>query len=124
MFSIATELFATQFSGKIISLELMFSWPGPLNFGVFVLICSYSKFLQEEKELKKSLLYQALACVLSLISSHPLVVVQCPTLCDSMNGSTPGSSLLHCLLELAQIHGTLDATHKVPRNPGLPREEH
>ena len=68
-------MFATQFSGKTISLEIMFSWPGPLNFGVFVLICSYSKLLQEEKELKKSLLYQALLYVLSLLSSHPLVVV-------------------------------------------------
>src|SRR5574341_898642 len=28
------------------------------------------------------------------------------------------------LLEVERALGTLDATHKVPRNPGLPREEH
>ena len=28
----------------------------------------------------------------------------CPTLCDPMDCSTPGSSVLHCLLEFAQIH--------------------
>ena len=27
-------------------------------------------------------------------------------------------------LEVERALGTLDATHKVPRNPGLPREEH
>src|SRR5574338_535017 len=27
-------------------------------------------------------------------------------------------------LEVETVLGTLDATHKVPRNPGLPREEH
>ena len=32
------------------------------------------------------------------------VATSCPTLCDSMNCSTPGSSVLHCLPELAQIH--------------------
>ena len=26
--------------------------------------------------------------------------------------------------EVERALGTLDATHKVPRNPGLPREEH
>ena len=37
-----------------------------------------------------------------------LVAVQtlslCPTLCDLMDGSTPGSSVLYYLLEFAQIH--------------------
>ena len=28
----------------------------------------------------------------------------CPTLCDPMDCSTPGSSVLHCLSELAQLH--------------------
>ena len=28
----------------------------------------------------------------------------CPTLCDPMDCSTPGSSVLHCLPEFAQIH--------------------
>ena len=28
----------------------------------------------------------------------------CPTLCDPVDCSTPGFSVLHCLLELAQIH--------------------
>ena len=29
----------------------------------------------------------------------------CPTPCDPMDCSTPGFSVLHCLLELAQTHG-------------------
>lgn len=37
-------------------MELLFSWAGFLNFGlgplIFVWICCYSKFLQEERELK------------------------------------------------------------------------
>ena len=32
------------------------------------------------------------------------VVKWCPALCDPMDGSTPGSSVLHCLVEFAQIH--------------------
>ena len=32
------------------------------------------------------------------------VVKWCPTLCNPMQCSTPGSSVLHCLLEFAQIH--------------------
>ena len=32
------------------------------------------------------------------------VAKSCPTLCNPMNFSTPGSSVLHCLPELAQIH--------------------
>ena len=32
------------------------------------------------------------------------VAQSCPTLCDPMDCSTPGSSVLQCLLELAQIH--------------------
>ena len=32
--------------------------------------------------------------------------------------------LLESRLEVERALGTLDATHKVPRNPGLPREEH
>ena len=32
------------------------------------------------------------------------VAQSCPTLCDPMDCSTPVSSVLQCLLELAQIH--------------------
>jgi hypothetical protein len=32
------------------------------------------------------------------------VVKWCPALCDPIDGSTPGSSVLHCLLEFAHIH--------------------
>ena len=32
------------------------------------------------------------------------VARSCPTLCDLMDCSTPGSSVLHCLPEFAQIH--------------------
>ena len=32
------------------------------------------------------------------------VTKSCPTLCDLMNCSMPGSSVLHCFLEFAQIH--------------------
>src|SRR5574342_352097 len=37
----------------------------------------------------------------------------------SASGEVPRSEL-----EVERALGTLDATHKVPRNPGLPREEH
>ena len=33
-----------------------------------------------------------------------LFTQSCPTLCDPMSCSMPGSSVLHCLLEFAQIH--------------------
>ena len=32
------------------------------------------------------------------------VAMSCPTVCNPTDCSTPGSSVLHCLLELAQIH--------------------
>ena len=32
------------------------------------------------------------------------VTKSCPTLCDSMDGNTPGTSVLHYLPEFAQIH--------------------
>ena len=32
------------------------------------------------------------------------VAKTCPALCDPMDGSTPGSSALHCLLGFAQTH--------------------
>ena len=35
---------------------------------------------------------------------HCLVTKSCPSLCDPMDCSTPGSSVLHYLLEFAQIH--------------------
>ena len=33
-----------------------------------------------------------------------LVAQSCPTLCDPMDRSMPGSSILHCFLEFAQTH--------------------
>ena len=39
----------------------------------------------------------SVCCVCSVIKS-------CLTLCDPVDCSTPGSSVLHCLLEFAQIH--------------------
>ena len=53
-----------------------------------------------------------MACVWHSLSpsrcNFPLVVVLqsklCPTLCDPMDCSMPGSSVLHYLLEFAQIH--------------------
>ena len=44
----------------------------------------------------------------------------CPTLCDPMDGSTPGFPVLHCLLELAQthVHWVSDAIQ--PSHPLLP----
>ena len=52
------------------------------------------------------------------------VTKSCPTLCDPMNYSSLGSSVLHCLLEFAQIHvcGVGDAvlpSHPLP-SPPLP----
>ena len=40
-------------------------------------------------------------CVCGSVSS---VTQSCSTLCDPMDCSTPGSSVLHCLLEFAQTH--------------------
>ena len=42
---------------------------------------------------------------LQWIEAHCCSVTNlCPTLCDSMDGSTPGFLVLHCLPEFAQIH--------------------
>ena len=35
---------------------------------------------------------------------HCSVTQSCPALCDPMDGSAPGSFVLHCLLKFAQIH--------------------
>ena len=40
-----------------------------------------------------------------------LVIKSCPTLCDSMDQSTPGPPVFHCLPEFGQIHvGSFDDT--------------
>ena len=39
-----------------------------------------------------------------IISVIPFVVRSCPTLCNSMDCSTPGFPVLHCLPEFAQTH--------------------
>ena len=44
----------------------------------------------------------------------------CPTLCDPMDCSTPGSSVLHCLLEFAQIHVHSVGDAIQPSHPLLP----
>ena len=50
---------------------------------------------------KACLSLKATICSSSLLSS---VVQSCPTLCDPMDCSTPGSPVLHYLSEFAQIH--------------------
>ena len=53
------------------------------------------------------------ACLGSFIHSMMLtfcccsVTESCPTLCDPMDCSTPGSPVFHCFLEFAQTHGPL-----------------
>ena len=42
--------------------------------------------------------------VASLCSCCSLVSKPCLSLCDPINCSTPGFSVLHCLPEFAQIH--------------------
>ena len=42
-------------------------------------------------------------CVWWLVRCHS-VAKSCPTLCDPMDCRTPGSSVLHYLLEFAHIH--------------------
>ena len=44
----------------------------------------------------------------------------CPTLCNSMDCSTPGFPVLHCLLELAQIHVHWVGDAIQPSHPLLP----
>ena len=43
-------------------------------------------------------------CVHPLTEVEVVLVQSCPTLCDPMDCSTPGFSVLHHLLEFAQIH--------------------
>ena len=60
-----------------------------------------------------------LICVLT-VSCCCSVTKLCLTLCDSVDSSTPGSSVLHYLLELAQshVHWVCDAIH--PSHPLSP----
>ena len=44
--------------------------------------------------------------------------------CEIHVGSSASGEVPREELEVERALGTLDATHKVPRNPGLPREEH
>ena len=53
--------------------------------------------LESVKIQKKRNLSPSLRCCCSAAQS-------CPTLCDSMDRSTPGSPVLHCPLEFAQTH--------------------
>ena len=53
----------------------------------------------------------------------------CPTLCNPMNCSTPGSSVLHCLLEFAQIHvhwvgDAIQPSHPLPHPFALNLSQH
>ena len=48
------------------------------------------------------------------------VAKSCPTLCDSMNHSTPGSPVLHYFLERAQIHAHWISYDIQPPPPLLP----
>ena len=43
-------------------------------------------------------------CLQSIVCCYWSVALSCPTLCDPMDCSTPGSSVFQCLPEFAQIH--------------------
>ena len=49
-----------------------------------------------------------------------LVAKSCPTLCNPIDGSTPGSSVLRCLPEFAQIHVHWVRDAIQPSHPLLP----
>ena len=58
---------------------------------------------------------------LQWIEAHCCSVTNlCPTLCDSMDGSTPGFLVLHCLLEYAQTHVHWVSDVIQPSHPLLP----
>ena len=58
---------------------------------------------------------------LQWIEAHCYSVTNpCPTLCDSMDGSTPGFLVLHCLLEYAQTHVHWVSDVIQPSHPLLP----
>ena len=42
--------------------------------------------------------------LVKLTCCFPSVAKSCLTVCDSMDSSMPGSSVLHCIPEFAQIH--------------------
>ena len=75
------------------------------------------------------LLFHTLPTRSPLITSTPLSIYQftlvaqsCPTLCDSMNRSTPGLPVHHQLLESIQIHAIksmMPSNHLILRHPRL-----
>ena len=74
--------------------------------------------------------HQVGPCLLSLLTKPVprftltgwccLIAKSCLTLCDLMDCSTPGSSVLHCLLEFAQIHDHWVSDAIQPSHPLLP----
>ena len=62
-----------------------------------VCVCPCKALYQTFIIVKSSLLINTMNCCCSVAQS-------CPTLCDPVDCSTPGSSVLHYLLELAQTH--------------------
>ena len=98
-------------------------------FSTFTLFCNLQKSFHLTK--LKTLLYIQLTNPHSSfplpLGNHPfcflfknlttigcccLVTKLCPTLCDPLDCSTPGFSVLHCLLEFAQTHA-IQRSHPV-----------
>ena len=72
---------------------------------------------QEEGEMGKGFILQKVVCVCVCCCS---VAKSCPTLCDPMDHSTPGASVLHCFPEFDQmrVHQVGDALQ--PSHPLCP----
>ena len=83
--------------------------------------CEYCKNLEGPKwrKWRKSGLHRKMSQNSSCCWWWCSVTKSCPSLCDPMDGSTPGFSVLHCLPELAQIHvhwvgDAIQPSHPVP----------
>ena len=65
---------------------------------------NWMKFIHFENNFKELAFYFANFCYCFSILVCGLVAKSWPTLCYPMECNTPGSPVLHCLLEFAQIH--------------------
>ena len=70
-------------------------------------ICSFLEFFGRQvlHEAKKE------ACAGRPLLCCCLVAKSCPTLCDSMDCTPPGSSVLHYLLKFARVDGVIQPSH-------------
>ena len=76
-----------------------FKWISPVFINMVVQIYIF-RFYEDKISLKSLSSSEYLICCCYCFSVTNL----CPTLCNPMDCSTPGSSVLHYLLDIAQIH--------------------